>query len=99
MPSGTVVLSKRKKGGVVLQMTSAQYDDQKDVTPTGSAAVVALTASSDDQIWELVFDVDTRVLFGTAPVVTAVTGRRLRAGIPYFFGAAAGQTLSIMLAP
>jgi hypothetical protein len=91
-----IILSQRSAGIIVLPLTRATYDLAVDATVGASAATPSIVASSNAQIWEIVPDVDIRVLFtGT---VTGSTGRKLKAGIPYTFAAVAGETPSMMLA-
>jgi hypothetical protein len=95
-----VVLSKRSPGVIVLSLVTAAIDDMDDVTVGASAANIGMTATGSDQIWEVTPDVDVRALWsaGGNTAVTATTGRKLKAGVPYTFAALAGQGCSMMLA-
>lgn len=101
MASVNITLSKRDGGVLVMPLTKARYDDQREMEPTSASQVPDIHADHDHGnalIWEISSDVDIRVMFGEDPVVTMATGRRLFAGIPYTFGAERGQKVAVILA-
>lgn len=96
MSNVNIALSQRSVGVIVLPLVRDVPDNAIDATVGASAATIGIMAQTNGQIWEIVADVDVRVVFtGT---VTATTGRKLKAGIPYTFAATPGSTPSMMLA-
>jgi hypothetical protein len=99
MPKGTVTLSRRRGGVIVLPVLQAEPAvSSVDVTPSSSNQTLAVVAGSDDEIWELAFDTNVRVRFGENPTVTATSGRLLFGGVPYTYAAKQGQKVAVILA-
>lgn len=96
MTNVNIALSQRSVGVVVLPLVRDIPDNAIDATVGASAATPAIIATANGQIWEIVADVDIRVLFNGT--VTATTGRKLKAGIPYTFAATPGSAPSMILA-
>jgi hypothetical protein len=101
MASVTIVLGRAKskyaENNDPMPVPNAAYDLQQDMTSSGTSQATTITATDKRQFWSVTATGgDIRVLFATAPVVTAATGWKVLDGQTREFGAEVGQKAAII---